>query len=111
MDEGLEGEPEREPGGEQLREAVVGLERDLHAARDEDHEDEEQRGDADQAELLGEGRVDEVGVELRDQLLARRVRERALAEAGPAEAAVCDRVERVDELVALALLAQRHRSR
>ena len=58
------------PDGEQLREAVVDLERDLHPARDEEHEDEQERRDADQPELLRERGVDEVGVDVRDQLAA-----------------------------------------
>ena len=71
-DERLQREAEGEPGGEQLREAVVGLQRDLHPAGDEEHEDEQQSGDADEAELLGERRVDEVGVDEGDQLRGRR---------------------------------------
>ena len=71
-DERLQREGEREPRREQLREAVVDLERDLHPARDDEHEDEQQRRDADQPELLRERGVDEVGVDVRDQLAARR---------------------------------------
>ena len=71
-DEGLQREAEREPGGEQLREAVVGLQRDPHPARDEEHVDEQQRGRADEAELLRDRGVDEVGVQVRDQRVAGR---------------------------------------
>ena len=107
-DERLQREAERQAGGEQLREAVVGLQRDLHAARDEEHEDEQQRRGADEAELLGERRVDEVACSRTGSArCAVGRRERALAEPGAAEAAVRDRVERLDELVALAVLAQR----
>ena len=64
--------PNVRPGREQLREAVVDPERHLHPARDEHHEDEQQRGDADEAELLGERRVDEVGLHVGDQRRVRR---------------------------------------
>ena len=53
-----------------------------------------------EAELLRDRGVDEVRVEERDDRLARGGRERALAEPGAAEAAVADRVEALDELVA-----------
>ena len=82
-DERLEREAEREPGGEELREAVTSKERDLEAAQDEDHVEEQQPGDADQPELLRERRVDEVGVQVRDDLLAARGREDPVAEAVP----------------------------
>ncbi len=39
-------------------------------AHDEEHEDEEESGRADEAELLGECRVDEVGVDVGDELVA-----------------------------------------
>ena len=70
-DERLESEAEAEPGGEQLREPVAGGERDLEAAYDEGHVEQQQRGDADQPELLREGRVDEVGVQVGDHLACR----------------------------------------
>ena len=111
MDEGLEREGERETGSEELREAILGLERDLHPARDEEHEHEQQCGGAAETELLRESGVDEVGVEVRDQLVAVRGRERPLAEAGPAEAAAGNRIERLHELIALAVLPQHERSR
>ena len=69
-DERLQREAERQPGGEQLREAVLRQQRDAHAAHDEDHVDEQQRGGADQPELLRERGVDEVGVEVGDELRA-----------------------------------------
>ena len=100
-DERLQRERERQPGREQLREAVLGEQRDPEAARDEEHVDEQQRRRADQAELLRERGVDEVGVHERDQRVAVGRRERALAEAGAAELPVRDRVERLHELVAL----------
>ena len=71
-DERLQREAEREAGGEQLREAVLGEQRDAEAARDEEHVDEQQRGGADEPELLRERRVDEVGVEVRDDRVAAR---------------------------------------
>ena len=49
---------------------------------------------------MRERREDEVGVEVRDQLAAVRVRERAAPEARAAEAAAPDRVQRLHELVA-----------
>ena len=103
-DEGLQREAEREAGREQLREAVLRLQRDAHAADDEDHEDEEQRGRADQAELLRDRGEDEVGAEVRDELRAVDRGERALTEPGSPEAAVRDRVEALDELVRGAVL-------
>ena len=45
------------------------MQRDPEAARDEEHVDEQQRRRADQPELLGQRRVDEVGVQVRDQLV------------------------------------------
>ena len=63
--------PNVSPAASELREAVLGEQRDAHPAQDEDHVDEEERGRADQPELLREGGVDEVGVEIRDDLLAR----------------------------------------
>ena len=61
--------PKLEPGGKQLREAVVRDQRDAHPARDEREVAEEHRGSADQPELLGDRRVDEVGLQIRDQLV------------------------------------------
>ena len=69
-DEGLQREAERQSGGEQLREAVVGQQRNAHPTRDEEHEDEQQPGGADEAELLRDRGVDEVGVEERDDRVA-----------------------------------------
>src|SRR5207249_5215587 len=106
-DERLQRERERQPGGEQLREAVVGEHRDLHPARDEEHVDEQERRNADEPELLRQRRVDEVRVQVRDQLVPARRLEGALAEPGPEPVAVRERVERLDELVASAVLPQR----
>ena len=64
-DERLQREAESEPDGEQLREAVLGQQRDPEAAQAEEHVDEQQRRRADEPELLGERGVDEVGVQLR----------------------------------------------
>ena len=99
--------PNVRPGGEQLREAVVRDERDPHPARDEEHEDEQQAGRPDQAELLRDRRVDEVGVEVGDDRVAGGRREGPAPEPGAAEAAVADRVEALDELERAAVLAQR----
>ena len=63
--------PKVRPDREQLREAVLREQRDPEAARDEEHVDEQQRRDADEPELLRERRVDEVGVQVRDQLRVR----------------------------------------
>ena len=79
-DERLQREAEREPEREQLREAVLGEHRDPESAQAEEHVDEQQRRRADQPELLGERRVDEVGVQVRDQVVPVRGREDALAE-------------------------------
>ena len=100
--------PNVEPGREQLREAVVGLQRDLHPARDEEHEDEQQRGDADQAELLRERGVDEVGVHERDQLLPPSgVVNVPLPSPAPPKPPFAIEYSDLHELVALAVLSQR----
>ena len=65
-DERLQREAEAEPGGEQLREAVLRDQGDAHPAR-RARGREEHRGRADQPELLRDRRVDEVGLEVRDQ--------------------------------------------
>src|SRR3954451_18452448 len=101
-DECLEREAERQAGREELREAVAREERDPEAAQDEDHVEEEQPCGADQAELLCERRVDEVGVEIRDDLMPGGRAEGATAEAGPAHRPVRNGVERLHLLVALA---------
>jgi hypothetical protein len=106
-DERLQREAEGEPGREQLREAVIGEQREAHSAQDEDHEQEQQRRDPNEPQLLRERGVDEVGVQVRDQRLSLGGRERPLAEAGAEPAAVRERVERLDELEAGAVLAQR----
>ena len=51
-------------------------------------------------ELLRERGEDEVGVEIRDVGVALRARERPAAQPGTAEAAVADRVERLNGLIA-----------
>ncbi len=99
-DERLEREAEREPDREQLREAVLGQQRDPEPPQAEEHVDEQERRRADQAELLRERRVDEVRGQERDQVMAVRRREDALAETLAVEAAVADREERLDDLVA-----------
>ena len=53
-DERLQREAEREADREQLREAVLGQHRDPESAQAEDHVDEEDRGRADEPELLGD---------------------------------------------------------
>src|SRR5205823_6938951 len=75
--------------------------------RDEEHVDEEEGGRADQPQLLRDGGVDEVGVEVRDQRVPARRLEGAAAESRAAEVPVPDRVERLHELVALAVLSKR----
>src|SRR5581483_10304308 len=107
-DERLQREPERETGGEQLREAVVGGERDAEPAQHEDHVDEQERGHADEPELLRERGVDEVGAQVRDERVPLRGREQAGAETGARVAAVRDRVQGLDLLVARAVLPKRH---
>src|SRR5918999_706830 len=102
-DERLEGEAERQPDGDQLREPVLGQKRDPEPARREEHVDEQKGRDPDQPELLRKRRVDEVGADVGDELVAVGVSERALAEAGPAEVSVGDRVDRLDRLVAAAV--------
>ena len=67
-DERLQREAEAEAGGEELREAVARGERDLEAAQDERHVEQQQRGRADEPELLRDRRVDEVGVLVGDDL-------------------------------------------
>ncbi len=87
------------------------LERDAHAAGDEDHEHEQQRRGAEQAELLRDRGEDEVGVQVRDQRRAVDGGERPLAEPGSSEAAVRDRVQALHELVRRAVLAEARASR
>ena len=81
-DERLQGEAEGEAGREELREAVLRLQRDAHAADHEDHEDEQQRGRADEPELLRDRRVDEVRAQVGDELRPVERGERPLTEAG-----------------------------
>ena len=103
-DERLQREPEREPCGEELREAVLRLQRDAHPADDEDHEHEQQRRRADEPELLCDRREDEVGAQVGDELRPVDGRERPLTDPGAAEAAVRDRVQALHELVRRAVL-------
>ena len=105
-DERLQREAEGQPCGQQLREAVVRLQRDAHPPDDEEHEHEEERRSSDEPELLGDRREDEVRAQVGDQLGAVDRRERALAEPGAAEPAVGDRVEALHELVRRAVLAE-----
>src|SRR5439155_21477962 len=66
-DERLEREAERETDREQLREAVLRQQRDPKAAQAEEHVEEQERRRSHEPELLRERRVDEVGVQLRNQ--------------------------------------------
>jgi hypothetical protein len=60
----------------------VGEHRDLEAARDDEHENQEQCCHADEPELLRERRVDEVGLDVRKQLVARGFKIAMLANDG-----------------------------
>src|SRR5581483_7849576 len=100
VDEGLERERKRQPSREELREAVVGEYRRAEAAQGEEHVGEQDGGNPDQAELLGERGVDEVAVHERDQVGAVRGREGPASEARSAEMTVGDRVRALDGLVA-----------
>ena len=99
-DERLQGEAEREAHGEELREAVLGENRRPEAAQAEHHEDEQEGGDAHEAQLLGERGEDEVRVEVRDVRHALGACERPPAQPGAAEAPVPDRIERLRGLIA-----------
>ena len=97
--------PKVSPAASSFEKPSCASERDAHPARDEHEEEQEHGRRADQAELLRDRRVDEVGLQLRDQRRPVDRLERPLADPGAAVAAVRDRVEALDELVRVAVLA------
>src|ERR1700694_32259 len=97
-DERLEREAEGQSDRKQLREAVLCQQRDPEAAEADEHVDQQDRRRSDEAELLRERRIDEVGREIRNQVVSVRRREHALTEAFAGEAPIADRVERLDDL-------------
>ena len=85
-------------GGEDLLERALGADRDAEAGADDQHERDEDGGRAEQAELLADRGEDEVVLHLGDLVRA------AEAEPGAVGAAVRQREQRLDDLVALALV-------
>ena len=65
--------PNVSPAASSFEKPSSARERDAHPARDEEHEDEQQRGRADEPELLGDRGVDEVRVEEGDDRIRRTV--------------------------------------
>ena len=99
--EGLQHDREREPRGQELREAVIGDARDLEAAIGEQQVDQQHPGGSGQPGLVGPDRVDAVGLGGRDHRAAVAEHLEAAAQPGAEDAAVGDRLDRLDDLVAV----------
>jgi hypothetical protein len=99
VDEDVHEEGEREARGEQARERVLHLRREVHGAADDEQVQQHQHDQPEQAELLADHREDEVGVAL-GQVVELRLRtlHPALAE----HAARADGDLRLDDVVARA---------
>ena len=91
-DEGLDADQRGQTGGQQLVERRLGLDGDPQAGPDHQQERDEHRGAADQAELLGDRREDEVVLHLGDAVGG------AEAQTAPGDAAPRHRVPALDDL-------------
>ena len=60
-DEGLDSEDQRQPGGQQLLERTVAADRDPQPAAHHEQVADQQGGRAEQAQLVGDHREDQVG--------------------------------------------------
>ena len=98
--EGLDREDRGQAGREQLREAVVGEQRDLEAAGGDQQVDQDHPAGAEEAELVDDQRVDRVGLGRRQQrLVGAGDRDQPLSEAFAEEAAVGLGEDRLQDLV------------
>ena len=84
------------PAANSFENGRCGLDRDAERAADEEHEPDDDRDRAEQAELLADGGEDEVGGGDGDDVGP------AEPDAGALEAAAAERVEALHELVAVA---------
>ena len=102
-EDGLQPDRRREPAGQELREAVVGVGRDHEAALDQHQEAEQDADPADVAQLGGDRGEHEVGRQGRHHRRAVAAHQEGAPEPGPQHPALGQRVERLDELEALVL--------